>query len=322
MQVSHGLEGLASAGPGAVLTIGNFDGVHLGHQRILSLAHALRADASGREIVVATFEPHPLTVLRPEAAPPRLTPPDVKRELLAAAGVDRLVILPPTKDILNLTAAEFWELLRHRMRPSHIIEGHDFSFGKGRAGSIANLMEWSIGTGITVHEGSPREAALLDMQIVPVSSSLIRWLLSNGRARDAAICLGRPFAIHGAVIAGFQRGRTIGVPTANLKPDGQMLPADGVYAGRCAREGQTYAAAVSVGTMPTFNGAARQVEAHLIGFSGDLYGQDLRVELLDWLRDQQKFPGVTELKSQLARDIAAAASRINMDPAIPLATVA
>jgi riboflavin kinase/FMN adenylyltransferase len=140
-----------------------------------------------------------------------------------------------------------------------------------------------------------------------VSSSLIRWLIAYGRVRDASICLGRPDALSGVVIHGNHRGRTIGVPTANLKCEEVLIPADGVYAGRCTIDGKSYATAVSIGTNPTFRDAQRQVEAHLIGFSGDLYGRTIRVELVDWLRGQWKYPGVEPLKRQLARDLEATA---------------
>jgi riboflavin kinase/FMN adenylyltransferase len=141
------------------------------------------------------------------------------------------------------------------------------------------------------------------MSVVDVSSSLIRWLIAYGRVRDAAICLGRPYALTGEVIHGNHRGRTIGVPTANLKCEDVLIPADGVYAGRCTIDGKPHAAAVSIGTNPTFRDRQRSVEAHLIGFSGDLYGRTIRVELLDWLRDQWKYNGVEPLKKQLSRDL-------------------
>jgi riboflavin kinase/FMN adenylyltransferase len=147
---------------------------------------------------------------------------------------------------------------------------------------------------------------LLDLTIVTVSSSLIRWLLAHGRVRDAAICLGREYALHGEVIRGFERGKKLGVPTANLQCDDQLIPADGVYAGRCTIGGgddATYPAAVSIGSLPTFDEHKFQVEAHLIGFDGDLYGRVIEVQLIDWVRDQWKFRGVDALKQQIARDI-------------------
>jgi riboflavin kinase/FMN adenylyltransferase len=250
-----------------------------------------------------TFEPHPLTVLRPPLAPPRLTPHPVKRALLEAAGVDDLVILPPTPAVLNLTAENFWEILRDQVRPTHMVEGSSFYFGKGRGGTIEKLREWAAQSGVQLHVIDGVSVTLLNMHIVPVSSSLIRWLLAYGRARDAAICLGRPYALRGQVVRGFGRGKDLGVPTANLKCEDQLIPPDGVYAGRCTVKGTTYPAAVSIGTLPTFAEATRQVEAHLLGFSGDLYEQPLEVQLVDWLREQRKFSDVGALKKGIENDL-------------------
>jgi riboflavin kinase/FMN adenylyltransferase len=308
MQVLEGLEGLRRLAPGSVMSIGNFDGVHLGHRHILATAARLRAGSPNARIALVTFEPHPLTVLRPAAAPPRLSPLAVKRHLLESAGVDDLIILPPGRQVLDLTAEQFWTILRDESRPAHLIEGPDFSFGKDRAGSIERLREWCAGTPVQLHVINPVCVPLLDLQVVPISSSLIRWLIRHGRPRDAAICLGRPYTLQGHVIEGNRRGRTIGVPTANLDIVDQLLPADGVYSGRCEVDGHTYPAAVSIGPAPTFGDTRRQIEAHLIGFTGDLYGRTMQLELLDWTRDQFRFHGVDALKSQLSRDIATAAA--------------
>jgi riboflavin kinase/FMN adenylyltransferase len=302
MEIRHGLAGLRSVPPGAVLSVGNYDGIHLGHRRLLELLASVRASSGGR-VAVVTFEPHPLTVLRPELAPPRLTPPAIKQALLESAGVDDYVILPPAPEVLNLTAEAFWAILRDEVRPRHLVEGRSFNFGKGRGGNIDRLREWSAGSGIELDIVDAVSVALLDLSVVPVSSSLIRFLLANGRVRDAAICLGRAYAIRGAVVKGFQRGRRLGVPTANLKCDDQLIPGDGVFAGRCSVAGTTYPAAVSIGSLPTFDERKYQVEAHLIGFDGDLYDQMIEVEMIDWVREQQKFSGIDALKEQIARDL-------------------
>ena len=326
MRVTEGLAGLRSVPAGAVLSVGNFDGVHRGHRKIVEamkgLCAATRGGGGGR-VVLVTFEPHPLTVLRPELAPPRLTPPDVKRAMLEAAGVHELVELRPTPDVLNVSAEAFWQILRDEVRPTHLVEGETFTFGKCRGGTIDRLREWSAGTGVQLHVIDPVSVPLLDMQVAPVSSSLIRWLLSYGRVRDAAICLGRPYAVRGEVVKGYQRGRTIGIPTANLRVDEQLVPADGVYAGRMAVAGRTYAAAVSIGTMPTFGAdLKRQVEAYLIDFTGDLYGQTLELEIVEWLREQRKFNGVEALKQQMARDIDRAQDPATSADAEPIASLA
>jgi riboflavin kinase/FMN adenylyltransferase len=305
MEILHGIEGLRKLPQGAVISIGNFDGIHLGHQRILQTAQKL-ASSPQTSVAVVTFEPHPLTVLRPRLAPPRLTLPGRKAELLANAGVDHLVILPPEPAVLNLTAQQFWQLLRDQVKPVSLVEGSSFNFGRGREGTIEKLKEWTSQSAVKLHIIDGVEATLLDLSIVPVSSSLIRWLISYGRARDAAICLGRPYELEGKVIEGHKRGQKIGVPTANLDCGDQLIPADGVYSGRCTQVGKTWSAAISIGTLPTFGQYARQVEAHLINFSANLYGQTLRVEILDWIRDQRKFPGIDSLKYQLNKDIALA----------------
>jgi riboflavin kinase/FMN adenylyltransferase len=210
--------------------------------------------------------------------------------------------------VLNLTAEQFWLLLRDQVRPAALVEGSSFNFGRGREGTIEKLKEWSSQSTVKLHIVEGAEATLLDLSIVPISSSLIRWLIAYGRARDAALCLGRPYELEGKVIEGHKRGHKIGVPTANLDCGDQLIPADGVYAGRVTHVSKTYSAAISIGTLPTFGDFARQVEVHLINFSGNLYGQSLRVEVLDWIRDQRKFNGIESLKHQLNKDITVASS--------------
>lgn len=318
MRLLHGLQGLRQLTAGSALSVGNFDGLHLGHRRILNTADELRC-AGRLPLAAVTFEPHPLTVLRPNDVPPRLTPAPMKRQLLAEAGVDDLVELPPTAEVLNLTAEAFWAILRDQVRPSHIVEGHTFNFGKGRGGTIERLREWAASSDVALHIVDPVSVPLLDLTVVPVSSSLVRWLLEHGRVRDAAICLGRCYALRGEVIKGHQRGRTIGVPTANLDVKEQLIPADGVYVGRAAIDGVMHSAAVSIGTLPTFGDSSRQVEAHLIGYEGDLYGTSITLELVDWAREQIRYPGVDALKQQLQRDIEHARGCGRLDPARPIA---
>jgi riboflavin kinase / FMN adenylyltransferase len=311
MQLLHGIHGLKQLPAGVVLSVGNFDGVHRGHERILETAHRFRTDAG---VAVVTFEPHPMTVLRPDRAPPRLSPLKIKELLLEPRGVDYLVVLPPEPQVLNLTAEAFWQILRDDVRPSHMIEGESFNFGKGRGGTIDRLREWAAISDVKLHVIGPVSVVLLDLQIVTVSSSLIRWLLQNGRVRDAAICLGHPYILQGQVIKGFQRGRTIGVPTANLDCGEQLIPAEGVYIGRSTVDGVTYPAAISIGTMPTFGDNPPQLEVHLIGYDGDLYGQTLTVEMIDWLRDQWKFSDVEQLKRKIEQDLAQVQRRSGDDP--------
>jgi riboflavin kinase/FMN adenylyltransferase len=321
MEVLQGFSALSQLPVGSVMSIGNFDGMHLGHRTLLETAAGLKASSSGPATVVVTFEPHPLTVLRPDRVPPRLTQPNRKRALLALAGVDVLVELPPAPEVLDLSAERFWAVLRDQVRPSHLIEGGSFTFGKNRGGTIYTLREWTAGTSVQLHVIDPINVVLLDMLVVPVSSSVIRWLLAQGRVRDAAICLGRAYELYGRVVEGAKRGRELGIPTANLDCRDQLIPADGVYAGRCTIDGCPWPAAVSIGTNPTFGNNPRTVEAHLIGFTGNLYGQILRLELLDWQRDQETYTSVEALKQRIARDIELTIKRRDLDPVIPLATV-
>lgn len=321
MNVLEGLDGLRRLPAGAAVSIGNFDGVHAGHRAIVAELHRLRAAAPGGRgsVAVVTFEPHPLTVLKPEAAPPRLTPPAVKREVLAAIGVDHLVVLPPTPDVLETSAEAFWQILRDEARVAHLVEGDSFTFGKGRGGNVAKLKQWASGTGVGVHVVPQVFVTMADLQVAPVSSSLVRFLLATGRARDVAVCLNRPYVLEGPVVKGFQRGRTIGIPTANLDCGDQMIPTDGVYAARCTLDGVSYPVALSIGTLPTFGENKRQVEGYIVGFAGDLYGQTIRFELIDWLREQWKLPGIEALKTQIARDVESIVRTVRaIDPAKPV----
>jgi riboflavin kinase/FMN adenylyltransferase len=315
-QIVQGLDGLRRLAPGSVLSVGNFDGVHLGHQRIVQ---TMRSLAEGNPVVAVTFEPHPLTVLRPQLAPPRLTPPDMKRALLGFQGVDVIVELAPSREVLDLSAEQFWAILRDQARPRHMVEGALFNFGKGRGGTIDKLRSWAAGSGISLHVIDGIEVPLLDLSVAPVSSSLVRWLVGHGRVRDAAICLGRAYALRGSVVRGQQRGRSIGVPTANLDTHAQLIPADGVYAAQVRLDGQCWPAALSVGLLPTFSAEHRQIEAHLIGFDGDLYGRTVELELLDWLRDQRRFPDIAALLAQIHRDIAQVIARRSLRMGKPIA---
>jgi riboflavin kinase/FMN adenylyltransferase len=321
MEILEGLDGLRRVPAGAVLSIGNFDGVHCGHGRILARAKELAAAHGSGRLAVVTFEPHPLTVLRPEMAPPRLTTHQRKEALICLAGASHLVILPPEPAVLNLTAEEFWCILRDEVRPALLVEGHSFYFGKNRGGSIEKLRQWTAKSQIRLEVIEAVEVVLTDLSVVTVSSSLIRWLLRHGRVRDAAICLGRAYELEGDVVRGHQRGRSIGVPTANLNCGDQIVPADGVYAGRCRIDNAIYPAAISIGSTPTFEQNTRQIEAHLVGFAGDLYGRTVRLELLDWIRDQVKFGSVELLKQQLRLDIDAVRQRCDLDPSRAIAAI-
>lgn len=301
MELMHAMDGLRQLPPGTAMSIGNFDGVHRGHAGILRQAQKLADNPSA--VAVVTFEPHPMTVLRPNQAPPRLTTIQTKRRLLEELGVAYLVELPPSPEVLGVAAEEFWHILRDQVRPRHLIEGNSFTFGQGGKGNITVLRQWAANSEINLHVIDPVEATLLDMHVVPISSSLIRWLIGNGRVRDACICLGRPYALEGRVVEGFGRGRTMNMPTANLSVVDQVIPMEGVYAAQCRLDQTIYPAAVSIGNLPTFENGAFQIEAHLVGFTGDLYGKSISIEFIDWLRDQRRFSGADALKDQMDRDV-------------------
>lgn len=289
-----------------VITIGNFDGVHCGHGAIV--ARAAKVARSHDAVVNAlTFDPHPANVLRPGTAPPRLTSITEKQTLLKAAGATNVDILQPTTELLSLSPEAFIKSLMDRYHPIAIVEGTDFQFGTGRQGNVDTLVELGKQSDFEVIVVDSIDVALSDHQIAPVRSSFIRWLIQHGRVADATICLGRPFALSSNVEKGEQRGRTIGVPTANLSAADLAefaIPKDGVYAGYATLdEDESFNAAISVGTKPTFNGSDRTVEVHLLDFNRDIYGQSLTVHFSRWLRDQSPFPNLESLKGQLERDI-------------------
>ena len=186
-------------------------------------------------------------------------------------------------------------MLRDEARPARLVEGPDFTYGKGAAGTVETLRAAAVDSGVDFRVVEPVQVTLPGLQVVGVSSSLVRWLVVKGRARDAAACLGRPYTLRGVVVHGYERGRTIGFPTANVDVGEQLIPADGVYAATVVVGGVEHAAALSIGTAPTFANARRQVEAYLLDFNGDLYDQVVDVRVESWVRDQTRFPGVESL---------------------------
>lgn len=287
-----------------VVTIGNFDGVHKGHQAIAARA-AAHAGSSGRATAI-TFEPLPASVLRPLHAPARLTTTARRAQLLRDAGCTDVVELHPTIDLLNLEPEAFIADLRTRVPFDAIVEGADFRFGHRRAGTVETLKVLGTRMGFTIIVAPEVEVALADSAIVAPRSTTIRWMLELGRVNDAARLLGRAHAVEGAVVRGDQRGRTLGFPTANVQCAGQQLPADGVYAGTAHTPIGSFRAAISVGTKPTFANAARACEAHLLEFHGalDEYGWPIRVDFSAWIREQWRFSGADALVEQMRRDVA------------------
>jgi len=295
------------------ITIGNFDGVHVGHAALVHAARRL-AGPNGRVLALA-FDPHPLSRLRPGQAPAMLSTFEQRAAWLKEAGADTVERLDPSPELLALDPETFVRSKIERYGLSRgaswFVEGTDFHFGKGRAGSIATLRSLGAALGFGVEVVPPVEATLGDHLVVRASSSVVRWLVSQGRVRDAAIVLGRPYEVQGRVARGDQRGRTIGFPTANIAT-AHLLPADGVYSGLATTpEGVTLHAAVNIGTRPTFSGTDRRFEAHLMLPAGGAwspppshpeYDWPITLRLVSWLRDQVRFDSPARLTDQLARD--------------------
>ena len=305
MKVIDSLETLDPPLERSVLTIGNFDGVHRAHQQLLAQAGLFAANTGG-PVVVLTFEPHPLTVVAPQKTPKLLTTLEEKLRCLAEAGADVTVIARSEPGLLSLEPEPFiekiiWELFH----PTHIVEGPSFRFGRSRRGTPELLSRVARGLGCEVHIVEPVTVQIEPGDTLLVSSSLIRRLLGDGKVRRASLCLGRSYALIGKVSQGAGRGRTLGFPTANLAGIEQLIPGDGVYAGWVVVDDRTYSAAISIGSTPTFGGRERQVEAHLLDFTGDLYGKTIRIEFTRRLREQEKFESPSALARQLGVDVKA-----------------
>lgn len=286
------------------------------------------AAANGAEAVALVFDPNPLEVLRPGGAPARLSTFEQRERWLREAGIDRVVRLRPSDELLGLSPREFIGRVVAEYRPVGIVEGRDFRFGRGRSGDVVTLADLGLEHGFTVEVVEPVTAVLGDHSIVTVSSTMVRWLVRHGRVRDAAALLGRPYTLSGEVVRGDRRGREMGFPTANLRTP-CLLPADGVYAGRArVADGRVFAAAVHVGARATFGDSTRTVEAFLMGEIGGEggatgrmpvpqggwaplpglpeYGWPVELEVVAWLRDQVKFESVEKLVEQMQRDCARA----------------
>lgn len=282
---------------GAV-TIGNFDGVHRGHARILDTLRA-QARELGGPAVVFTFDPHPVCLLRPDAAPPPLTWTERKAELLELLGIDVMIAYPTDERLLALAPTDFFqEVICEKLAARAVVEGPNFCFGRDRGGDVQLL-------------GQLCRDARMALQIVEplrrgdefVSSSRVRSAIALGDVKAAREMLIRPYRIRGLVTHGAARGSRLGFPTANVAGIDTLLPAAGVYAGRAWVDGTGWPAAINLGGNPTFGEQACKLEVHLIGFHGSLYGRPLEVDFLDRLRDIRPFASVTELKEQLARDV-------------------
>jgi len=309
LRVVRGSARLAAPPERAVVTIGNFDGLHRGHRAILEVVRA-RAAALGGTAVVYTFDPHPRKILQPRNAPRMLLTLDQKLEQLAEAGMDLVVLEPFDEEFARMPPERFVnESLHERIQPLEVYVGYDFHFGRDREGSMRLLTEMGphLGFSVTVIP----EVTVGDRD---VNSTRIRALLAEGDVNEAAALLGRAYAVRGRVVRGDQRGRTLGFPTLNLAAESEILPAHGVYAGRVrfldAGEpvaSSVFLAVINVGRRPTFRSNDPPLaEAHLLDFTGTVYDREIELAFEHRLREERRFPGPEALREQIERDVTAA----------------
>lgn len=300
---------------GGAATVGNLDGVHRGHRALVAacvrqaraIGAAAQRNASLRQAassiagpaVAVTFDPPPHQVLHPGSERPPLTTIPQRAELLHALGADHVVVLRTSPALLALSAEAFFEdVIARQLGAKAVVEGYNFRFGRGRAGTTDTLRELCRGAGIAFEEVPP-----VTLGGEPVSSSRVRAALVSGDVARAAELLGRNYRIAGDVVTGAKRGRTIGFPTANLGGVPTVLPGNGVYAVRATVDGRPWPAAANVGPNPTFGENAQKIEVHLLDFTGDVYGKPMDVEFVARLRETRPFQGATDLIEQLKRDV-------------------
>lgn len=311
--MSHAIDPALPAGfpadhPGTVITVGTFDGVHRGHWKVLE---ALRetADSVALPAVLVTFHPHPLRVVRPDAAPKLLTTPVEKKEILAESGLDYAVFVPFNHVLKGYPPERFVrEILIGRLRMRHLVIGYDHAFGRGRSGDVETLRALGAEAGFGVHV-----VDALSTGGETVSSTKIRRMLQEGRVLDAARGLGRPYSLRGPVVRGEGRGRSLGFPTANIKvPNGdKLLPREGVYAVTASLRRGAFRGVLHLGPRPMFPGSPPSVELHLLDFDGDLYGEEVRVEFCAWLREIHRFSTIEELVEAIREDCDQAVRRFD-----------
>lgn len=301
MRLFHGTENAEIARP-TVLTLGVFDGLHLGHQLIMKTV-VDRARAIGAVPTVITFEPHPRAVLHPESAPPLLQTFDQKIEALGVLGIEQTIVIHFDEAFSRIRAEDFLgEVVKDRLHAKEVYLGRGFAFGHNREGNIELLKRISGQLGFIADEVP--EVALRGQR---VSSSRIRELLLRGQVNLARRMLGRPYGVEGPVVHGAERGTQIGFPTANIHPHNRVIPRGGVYVTATLLDGQWRRSVTNIGMRPTFDdGTTTSVETHVLNWSDDLYGDVVRVRFLRRLRDEKKFGSIADLKSQIERDVSRA----------------
>ena len=299
MRLFHGTENAEILRP-TVLTLGVFDGLHLGHQLIMKTV-VERARAAAAVPTVITFEPHPRSVLHPESAPPLLQTFDQKIEAMGVLGIEQTIVIHFDRAFSQIRAEDFLrDVVVHRLQAKEVYLGRGFFFGHNREGNIDLLRRVSEQLGFVADEVP--EVRLHDKRI---GSTRIRELLLEGRVNLARRMLGRPYGVEGPVVRGAARGNQLGFPTANIHPRNRVIPRGGVYVTATLIEGQWRRSITNIGTRPTFDDARGiSVETHVLNWTGDLYGDVVRVRFLHRLRDEKKFGSIDELKAQIARDVA------------------
>ncbi len=322
MKVINEISELKEIEKGCVLTIGNFDGVHLGHRQILA-ASKQASVKSQKQLVVMTFEPHPIAVLFPEKTPGTLTPLELKKQLLAEAGADCLFILESNAELLSLSAEDFiHKFLVDNIQPGIVVEGESFNFGKAQSGSVQTLEKYATQNGFKVSIIEAKEVKLSTGQSVAVSSTIIRNLLAHSEVEDAAVALGRPYRLIGRIVPGQGKGRQLGFPTLNMEPPKQLIPAEGVYAGfvnigdsaeHICRSKQKIPAVFSIGRTQTLGGDyPLLIEAHILDKDpGQSYNKWLAMDFIKHIRSQQKFETEKDLSAQIAKDCEEAKKILN-----------
>jgi riboflavin kinase/FMN adenylyltransferase len=299
MQRWRGLDAVPTDLGPTVVTIGMFDGVHLGHRVILARA-VERARALGVPSVVLTFDPHPAEVVRPGSHPPVLAPPRLKAELMERAGLDAMLVLPFTPELSQLPAQDFVRsVLFGALRARAVVVGANFRFGRQARGDVELLRQMGDAAGVEI------DAVPLVGDTRPTSSTAVRERIAAGDMRGANALLGRPHRIEGIVVRGDQRGREMGYPTANLQPTPYAaVPPDGIYAGWLVHRGQRLPGAISIGTNPTFQGVERRIETFVLDENLDLYGAHIGVEFVERLRSTRRFDSMDALVAAIGDDVA------------------
>lgn len=302
MELIEAIDNIKKPFPNAVLTIGNFDGVHIGHQ---ALFHEVieKAESIGGTAVAITFHPHPIRVLTQNGYPPLITLHEQKVELIARSGIDVLISVPFTQEFASISARAFLEnLLIHRIGMKAVVVGQDYTFGRNREGDLSFLKAHADRLGFEVIVSKWIQSA--DILGDRISSTRIRELVMNGDMKKARKMLGRNYQIRGTVEKGRDRGgKLLGCPTANIGLQDELAPKPGVYAVKVECKGNKYKGVANIGYSPTFDDHIFTVEVHILDFCNDIYGEKIRVDFIDRIRDEEKFSGLAELSEQIQKDI-------------------